>query len=527
MHLVVISQRNFYMRALIHTTKVDVLHKIRSQKFILMLLAMAILAMIFFPSVTAPYQTITLGNYRGVYNSAWIGNTLAMLNVTFLPLILFYFIRGAIQQDASSRRGEIFAASRLNMFDYLMGKMLSNFTIGLIVILWMTFVAVFMQLWIGEDRSLSLWHLLVPQLIHVVPIVLLISVIALVFDSIPFLRSSIGNIAYFFLAIIGLVEYSYEASGINLVLADMKQALFTLHGLNTDSITIGITTASDSTQTQTFIYTGMSYTAFSYSSIAYILITCAFLFALAWASIRRSALLAKSATLKATFFFENAFKPLLKLTTFIHLSVRFLTARNVFLNLTRQEFLLLTGNKSSYLWMAIFGLWIAQWFVSITITLSAILPALLLLGALVISSLGQREKNHGTQDFLINAPLLIKVQYPAMVLAGVMFLSLITLPSIIILLVSGQLYAAGLLLAGYFCIVNAAILLGTLSHSNKAFEIIFVIVWYMGPLSHFTYLDFIGVDPQMSQEINAFTIFLCAGLLINTLGVIVRKKTLL
>lgn len=515
------------MRTLIQTTKVDVLHKTRSQRFLLMLLAMAILAMIFFPSVNAAYQTITLGNYRGVYNSAWVGNTLAMLNVSFLPLILFYFIRGSIQQDASSKRGEIFAASRLNMFDYLMGKMLSNFTIGLLVILWMTIVAVFMQLWIGEVRSINLWHLFVPQFIHVVPIVLLISLITLVFDAIPLLRSSIGNVLYFFLAIIGLVNFSFEATNLNVVLADMKQVLFTLHGLNTDSITIGITTASDGKKMQTFIWNGMSFNAISYTPIAYMFGACACLFGLAWLSFNRSALLAKNATLNTSYIVLKVFKPILKLTSFLHAIIRMVSVHNVFLNLTRQEFLLLIGNKSPYLWIAILGLWIAQWFVSASTMNMVILPALLLLGALVISSLGQREKSQGTQDFLINAPLLMKVQYPAMVFAGLVFFSAISLPSLVLLVANGQLYAFGLLIAGYFCMVSAAILLGTLSHSNKIFEIAFVIVWYMGPISHFTYFDFIGVDPQLSEQIHAASIFFCAGLMMNILGAVVRKRTLL
>lgn len=515
------------MRALLQTTKIDVLHKVRSQSFLLMLLAMAILAMIFFPSINATYQTITIGNYRGVYNSAWIGNTLAMLNVSFLPLILFYFIRGAIQHDAASHRGEIFVASRLSMFDYLMGKVLSNFTIGLFVILWMTFVAIFMQLWIGEDRSISLWHLFLPQLIHVVPIVLLISLIALVFDSIPVLRASIGNIAYFFIAIIGLVDFSYEVTGVNIILADMKESLSILHGLNTDSVTVGITTVADGTKINTFIWNGLSYGEIPYRSIGYVMATCVCLFVIAWLSFRRSALLATNTLLKTPSIFLTVCKPFMKLTKFIHFTIRMLSARNVFLNLTRQEFLLLTGNKSPYLWLAILGLWIAQWFVPISIVLTGVMPALLLLGSLVLSSLGQRERNHGTQDFLINAPLLLKVQYPAMVFAGVLFLSTISLPSLIILSVSGQIYGTGLLIAGYFCIVSLAILLGTLSGTNKAFEIIFVIVWYMGPMSHFTYFDFIGVDPQLSEQINAATIFLCAGLIFSTLGVFIRKRFLL
>lgn len=514
------------MRALIQTAKIDALHKIRSQGFLVMLLAMAIFTMIFFPQLDSPYQTIRLGDFRGVYNSAWIGSTMAMMNVSFLPLILFYFLRGAIQEDSRSKRGEIFVATPLNSFDYLMGKALSNFAIGLLIVVWMTIIAVFMQLWIGEDRSIHLFHLLLPQLIHVLPMLLFISMVTLVFDTLPILRSSLGNVVYFVIANIGLVVFSYEATKINFVVTQMKQVIFDLHGLVIEDIFIGITAVGNKASIKTFIWDGVSYSEFPYSSIAYILASSAVLFIVAWLVFSRSSLLMKNELKKGSSKRLKPFGFITKITTFIHYIIKVLSDRNVFLNVSRQEFLLLIGNKSIYVWIALFSLWIAQWFVSITILFTAILPAVMLFGALVISSLGQRERSHGTQDLIVNAPLLMKVQYPAMIFAGLVFFSALSVPSLIRLIASEQLYSFGLLMAGYFCIVSAAILLGTLTRSNKMFEILFVIVWYMGPVSHLTYFDFIGVDQTLSKDIDAAIIFLCAGLFMAVLGAAIRKKTL-
>jgi len=491
-----------------------------------MLLAMTVLAMIFFPQDEAAYQTIRLGEFKGVYNSAWIGNTLAMLNVSFLPLILFYFLRGSIQRDASSRRGEIYVATQLRKFDYLMGKAVSNLVVALLIVAWMTCTAFFMQLWIGEDVSINIAQLMLPQLIHVLPMLLIVSMITLVFDAVPALRASLGNITYFFLASAGLVLLSYDISGIDYVISQMKAQILETHGVQVESINIGISTVSKDAVSIPFVLNGISYKEYPDTSIGYIIASSLVLFTIAWLSFNMNALLARSSNegsrsrLAKIFSEVTAFAP--RLNRIIHASA----AHSVFLNVTRQEFLLLSTSKSPYLWLSLCILWLAQCFVSVSLLLSAVLPAVMLLAALVISSLGQREKAHDTQGFLINGPLLMKVQYPSMLAAGVMFLLLITLPSMLRLGLMYEFYAIALLMTGFLCTVSAAILLGTLSGSNKAFEIAFVIVWYMGPISHFTYLDFIGVDLLLSKQNNIVGVFICVAVVINAMIMAVRTKSL-
>ena len=67
----------------------DFKQRTRQQSFVVTLLGMSVLTLLFFPPPDAHYQTLVINGYRGIYNSAWLGMCLAMLNVLFLPIICF------------------------------------------------------------------------------------------------------------------------------------------------------------------------------------------------------------------------------------------------------------------------------------------------------------------------------------------------------------------------------------------------------------------------------------------------------
>lgn len=64
-----------------------------------------------------------------------------------------------------------------------------------------------------------------------------------------------------------------------------------------------------------------------------------------------------------------------------------------------------------------------------------------------------------------------------------------------------------MLLTGALFIPSLAIACGALTKTNRTFEVLFLTVWYIGPLNR-TAVDFIGVDPVVSQQANTPLIFL-------------------
>jgi hypothetical protein len=73
-----------------HVFKTDFRQRIHQQSYLVTLLSMMVLTILFSPSLDEGYQTVKIKDYRGIYNSAWMGASLAILNFSFLPLICFY-----------------------------------------------------------------------------------------------------------------------------------------------------------------------------------------------------------------------------------------------------------------------------------------------------------------------------------------------------------------------------------------------------------------------------------------------------
>jgi hypothetical protein len=71
------------------------------------------------------------------------------------------------------------------------------------------------------------------------------------------------------------------------------------------------------------------------------------------------------------------------------------------------------------------------------------------------------------------------------------------------------------LLVGVLTIVSLALACGVLTQSSRPFEIVFTIIWYLGPLQGLVYLDFIGAHSTERNETSFVPFLLSAFILIN------------
>ena len=97
--------------------------------------------------------SLRLGDYRGVYTSAWIGAMVSLVATTFLSLVGFYIVKNAVDRDRQTRVGEILAATPLTKASYLLGKLLSNFAVLASMVGVLAVAAVAMQILAAEDRT--------------------------------------------------------------------------------------------------------------------------------------------------------------------------------------------------------------------------------------------------------------------------------------------------------------------------------------------------------------------------------------
>ena len=77
---------------------------------------------------------------------------------------------------------------------------------------------------------------------------------------------------------------------------------------------------------------------------------------------------------------------------------------------------------------------------------------------------------------------------------------------------------------GALFIVLLALACGVLTKTSRTFEVLFTMLWYIGPLNHTTYLDFIGVDLEMSKQVNAPLVFLSASVFLLLTAYLARRR---
>jgi hypothetical protein len=527
------------MTSLFHTFHADFKQRVRQQSYLVVLLAMAVLTMLFFPALDANYQTVQINDYRGIYNSAWMGASLALLNVSFLPLICFYLIKGSLEYDRTQHVGELIAASPVSKSSYLLGKWLSNLCLMLGMLLGMSLTVIFVQLWHGEDYAINILQLVLPQILYVVPILVVVAAMAILFECIPWLRGGVGNIVYFFLWCFSLVQMMFGVSGVATIHKQMLADFYSISAgylpENTaesvaksaaeslpESVNIGITVAQR--PLDTFVWQGLDYSDVSGLPILLTLMVALAMLVIANYLFDRFKQASSNHKTTQQNITEKALSTLLLPGNWIF---NVLTQHFAFTRLVRQEFLLISRGWPVWWYAVIIGLVVAQLLVPEGILRGALLPASWLLCVLALSPLGQRESQFDTQQLIFNSPSLLYSQLPAMVIAGTLLLLAVSSGALIRFLLVGDFFSVMMLLSGAVFLVLLALTCGVLTNTSRTFEILFTMLWYIGPLNQLTYIDFIGVDVVKSQQINAPLVFVAVSGLLLVVAYLFRRKQIL
>jgi hypothetical protein len=113
---------------------------------------------------------------------------------------------------------------------------------------------------------------------------------------------------------------------------------------------------------------------------------------------------------------------------------------------------------------------------------------------LIWSAIGNREARHNVQQLTFSSALPLWRQLPAQWIAGFLITLVMGSGAALRFVISG--HTPGLLafLSAALFIPSLALALGVWSGSSKPFEIIYVTLWYLGPLNKVPGLDFIGAN---------------------------------
>jgi ABC-2 family transporter protein len=484
--------------------RADFLERIRRHSFLVMLLFAAYLA---YAAATGQIS-LRLGEYRGVYTSAWIGVMVSLITTTFLTLVGFYIVKNAVDRDRQTGVGEILASTPVSRTAYLLGKFLSNFAVLASMLGVLALAAIAMQFLVAEDRAFHPWALLSPFLLLSVPALALTAALALSFETIGLLRGGFGNVAWFFLwsLAIGLPGAMdaprFDPSGIWTVYRSVVPAARAAIPGYKDAFSL--TVADRSVR----VFSGFRWQGIVWTS-GEVLLRAAWL-AVAVGLVLTSALLfdrfdpaqnrARSAAKPKQRGGASEAAP-------YHLPASTGTPPTASTSLNR----LADGGRSSnfvpvfvaelrlaakgyrWWWYAVAaGLVIAQAAAPLEVSRAPLLCAAWIWPILIWSALGTREARFGTQQILFSCPRVLLRQLPAAWLAGVAVAALLGAGTALRLVISGQATALFAWAAGALFIPSLALALGVWSGTSRFFEGLYTAIWYVGPLNRVPGFDFSG-----------------------------------
>jgi hypothetical protein len=526
-------------RAIFAIARADFLERVRRYSFLLTLLFAVFLGYL----AATGRISLHLGDFRGIYTSAWIGALVALVTTCFVSLIGFYIVKNAIDRDRQTGVGQILAATPLSKISYALGKFLSNLAVLSSMVVVLAIAAVAMQFFAAEDSHLDTIALLAPFLVVALPAMALTAALALLFETIPLLRSGLGNIAWFFFwAIlgIGLPELSgnhrLDPMGLMTIADSMiAGAKANIPGYKDSS---SLTIADAPAQIiDTFRWQGVPWTSqlillrlgWTLAAVAIVLLAALFFDRfnpVSWSF--PSARNAKKASPARVVEQSSAGTTSLAKTganATVHLTPLAPAAHAAAFGRIYTAELRLALKGLRWWWYVIAaGLLIAQFAAPFEISRGPLLGAAWIWPILVWSAMGSRETRCSTCSLLFSCANILPRQLLACFLAGLTVAVLTGAGAAFRLLLASNFLGLFAWIAGAIFLPALALALGAFSGTGKPFEGLLTAIWYVGPMNHTPGLDFTGSASGPHTISYALTyLVLAAALLISAFAIRYRQ----
>ncbi len=502
------------LSALTHLIRADFLERTRRYSFLVTLGVMVWVGYMAVPAIDSGILTVNLNNLRGVYNSAWVGSMIALLSTMLLSLPGFYLVKNAISRDRHTRVGQIIATTPLSRPLYTLGKAMSNFLFLAIIIASVIVAAAGTQLLRGEVMRIDLWQLLAPFLFITLPTLALVAAVAVLFETIYFLKGGFGNLVYFVLYLIAIVvsmssvtfnqqgvieEPINDLFGASLIGASMLQTAHAALPAHQLDFGIGYTVVDGTVDT--FLWPGVTWTVgiaagrLLWLTVAVGITLLAAVFFHRFDPARERPLGRTDWRQRLAAWWARVWSPF-QLPQ-LHLGSRL---PSVTWSLPPLLWCPWAGMRMMFRgqrwWWYVggLGLIVAGVAASPAESRQVVLPLTWLWPVLIWSGLGVREQAYRTEPVVFATPYPLRRQFTAVWLAGV-WLTIITGSGVAITLLSAGDWTSLLgWLAGVLFIPTLAVTTGVWSGGRKLFEALYVAWWYIGPLSGLAKLDFMGAQ---------------------------------
>jgi ABC-2 family transporter protein len=540
------------IRVLYHLALADFYERARRTRFLLVLAVVIYLGVlvnngtVFFYLMSSDLSALAF-RFRGEFNSAWVGTMTVLVTNSFLGLFGFYLVSDCIERDIRTGVGQIIATTPVRRATYLIGKWISNFAVLSMLELIMALAAAVMVLLKG-DAALGLETLLMPFLAVALPCMALIAALSVVFETVPWLRGALGNALYLFLwlflllvvlvggTLLGVLNDSMGAGASVSTMSPNTGAIMELPSLKDpmgfnvfrESLSAGVLAAYPNEQISLMgVQAGPApkYKVFNWPGLDWTpgIIAGQWL----WAVIGLGLIL-----LSAVWFarFDPAReglrrargkpgqaiegKPAMPQKKALRLALPSLSPLisklaqvNPFLGVLFAELRILLKGRRWWWWAITIGLNIAILTKSSSLMQDFLLPFAWLWPMSVWSGMGNRERKNNTSQMVFSSGCPVLRQLPAAWLAGILTTALLVIGGAVFFLSTGDMPGLAGWVGGVIFIPTLALALGVFSSGSRVFEVVYVLWWYIGPLTKSKGMDFTSGTPQ-------FYLLAAAGLLL-------------
>ncbi|QKG83617.1 hypothetical protein GXN76_03425 [Kroppenstedtia pulmonis] len=504
--------------------RTGLLRQIRSYPFLITIALTVFSGYALVPPADAGYTILQTGGVRGVYNSAWLGGIATLSSSVFLWLFGFYLLRNKISEDHHLNMGTLITSAPVRKTHYLLAKVVTNLLTLMLIHLVLIPLLIMMQFLRGESYQIQLLDYMLPFLLITVPSFTVLATLTVLFDIVPGLKGAVGNILYFLLWAL-LAAFSMEhirqadVMGSQLIFSQiLEQATVTFPFIDHN---IGFGYLEVST-IHTFIWNGLVWTPqLIRERLVWIVVAVVIFFITVLIFPRSSLVAGKAKRTKEQATLLNIYSDPTELPMEKEgLSPLHTKKKYHFFPLLRSEILLILKGLPKWWYIlsiaAIGGTMLIDYR-----ELKEWLPITLLWPITIWSQMATRERHHRTEALLFSSgsPFL---QLFSQWFAGyiITFALGIGITFSAITAHDGSFLVSWLV--GLCFVPTLALALGVWSGTRKLFEVIYLLVWYMGPMQVESPLDFMGIS--QTEPLPFF--YLGCTLLLFVVAVIGRKKQL-
>ncbi|CCQ10108.1 hypothetical protein PALB_9730 [Pseudoalteromonas luteoviolacea B = ATCC 29581] len=446
----------------------------------------------FYPVPEDGYFTLSIAGHLGEYNSAWMAVTYCFLTTIVMLFFGFYFMKGGISEDRQSLRGKLIASSHICNVEYLSQKTLSCF----LVLATMTFIgllcAIALNLLMYTKYPFELGAFSVPFLVLLLPQALLCAAFCTLFDAHPKLSGAVGNVTYFFVfvAILGALEGNIPGF---VELTEQIRTHLPQEALSRSNLNVGMMIDSEENlrAMPTIFWSGLVLNASVLNDCMVSLLMSAGIVILASFVFDRFALEPKVDTHNA----KTSRWPSVKSVFFPNLFIKS-TALRLFLC----EVNLAAKQVNPTLWIVLLAMNFAILLVQDNAITTVMIGIVFLLNLGVLGKVGVREEVSKINLVLNYLPTSSSLRLLLQVLATWLFVCSTQLGSLLWLGVNLTLLHSVYCLIGVLMWVNLSMLLGTSFKNRHIFDLLFLFVWYLGPMNGLSQLDFIGITTLVDAK---------------------------